>query len=314
MQEREGYGAPELSVVVPTVGRPTLMAAVQSALSQEGCRVEVIVSCDGPAELVDPSVISLDKRVRLVTSCGGRGPNSTRARGVEVAAGQFVAFLDDDDRWLAGKARSQLQVARAALHDGAAHVIVLCHCFLVREHGRRYLRAPKSVIEGSAGVADYLFRRRTIRPHESIICPSMILCDRKLFSAAPLDSTRIHEDWSWVLSAETSGAVFVTVRDVLVEFQVDSSRSSQGSTVPWTESATWFRMHPGLEPKQRRTGVLCYTVPTAVRQGAYRSALRILISDFRTTEWRAWLFAAASILIPPRLGRWLSGAEGKDLA
>ena len=53
-----------------------------------------------------------DRRIRLLNGLG-RGPSSARNIGLEAAAGEYIAFLDHDDLWPAGRHAVLLQALLA---------------------------------------------------------------------------------------------------------------------------------------------------------------------------------------------------------
>lgn len=104
---------PDVTVVIPTRDRwPLVRRAVRSALDQRGVAVEVVVVDDGSSPEGDPGVA--DDRVRLERHPTSRGVASARNRGIELAVGTWVAFLDDDDLWAPDKLALQLAAAREA--------------------------------------------------------------------------------------------------------------------------------------------------------------------------------------------------------
>lgn len=119
----------EVSVVVPTHNRPELMKlAVESVLSQ-GVAVdgEVIIVFDAcPIEIPDVETPS-GWIVRGIANNRSRGLAGARNSGIDAAEGRYVAFLDDDDEWRAGKLAAQL---------------------------RRFEEKPDAVIVGTAMVID----------------------------------------------------------------------------------------------------------------------------------------------------------------
>jgi glycosyltransferase involved in cell wall biosynthesis len=101
-----------LSVIIPTWNRAHLVCdAINSALNQRPGEVEVIVvddaSTDNTAELVTQTYGDWVRLLRLSTL---RGAGAARNAGVELAGGEFVAFLDSDDVWLPGKLDAELRV------------------------------------------------------------------------------------------------------------------------------------------------------------------------------------------------------------
>ncbi len=87
-----------ISCVVPVFnGERFLAEALDSILGQTYTRTEVIVADDGST---DGTAAVLDRyaaRVRVVRQLTA-GPASTRNLGLRAATGEFVAFLDADDR------------------------------------------------------------------------------------------------------------------------------------------------------------------------------------------------------------------------
>ena len=97
-----------VSVVVPTYNPDrTLEEALRSVLEQSFDDWDLLVVDDGSG--TDLSwVRSLDPRIRLLES-GHRGVSVARNLGISASNGEFVAFLDQDDRWRPKKLENQLR-------------------------------------------------------------------------------------------------------------------------------------------------------------------------------------------------------------
>jgi glycosyltransferase involved in cell wall biosynthesis len=86
-----------VSVVIPTCDRPTrLLRALDSVLAQRHPADEVLVVDDG-RERVNQA--QLPAEVILISGDGRQGVCWARNQGASTASGQWLAFLDDDDRW-----------------------------------------------------------------------------------------------------------------------------------------------------------------------------------------------------------------------
>lgn len=78
----------------------TIDRAVASALAQDPAPWEVIVADDGS----DDGTAEVAERAGATVQRLPRGNGSiARNRGAEAASGEFLAFLDADDRWMPGK-------------------------------------------------------------------------------------------------------------------------------------------------------------------------------------------------------------------
>jgi glycosyltransferase involved in cell wall biosynthesis len=92
----------QISVIIPTFERAkTLGQAVESALSQRDVDVDVVViddgSTDGTRDLIS-SRFGNDARVRYRYQPNA-GVSRARNVGLDMACGDYIAFLDSDDSW-----------------------------------------------------------------------------------------------------------------------------------------------------------------------------------------------------------------------
>lgn len=85
------------SIIIPTYYRNELLEeAIESALAQESHPVEVIV-VDDSGEAYAESVVSSYEDVSYIPLEENIGENPARDRGLDVATGRYIQFLDDDD-------------------------------------------------------------------------------------------------------------------------------------------------------------------------------------------------------------------------
>jgi GT2 family glycosyltransferase len=102
----------EVSVVIPTHNRRRqLPGAIDSVLGQSWKHCHVLVvddgSSDGTAQLVADRYGS-NERVRYLPQERNRGVASARNLGLTHAPGEYIAFLDSDDRWKSWKLEAQV--------------------------------------------------------------------------------------------------------------------------------------------------------------------------------------------------------------
>ena len=106
-------GAPLISVIVPCYNAAAyLTEAIESVLSQEPSPLEVIVIDDGSTDGSAEVVRRFGEAVRSVSQANA-GIAAARNRGVELARGRYLAFLDADDVWPAGSLAQRLATLHA---------------------------------------------------------------------------------------------------------------------------------------------------------------------------------------------------------
>jgi len=102
-----------VSVVIPTYNRARrIPEAIESVLRQPVSELEVIVVDDGSTDETESVVAKYGSRVRYVRQANA-GVGAARNAGIRMATGEFVAFLDSDDRWHDFKLSMQLAVFEA---------------------------------------------------------------------------------------------------------------------------------------------------------------------------------------------------------
>lgn len=104
----------KVSVIIPAYNAEKFIRqCTQSVLVQTYGNLEVIIINDGSndsTEKIVKELMKLDGRVRLV-SIENSGRAAARNRGIEIASGNWLAFLDADDYWRADKLEIQLDIA-----------------------------------------------------------------------------------------------------------------------------------------------------------------------------------------------------------
>lgn len=222
-----GYRPLLVSIVLPTYNRAGRVGgALASVLAQTYRDFEVIVVDDAspqPAADVVDAVAGDDRRVQLVTHPSNRGAAAARNTAFARAAGDVVAFIDDDDRWAPEKLARQV----GFLADHPEVDIVTADYELA--------------VERPAGTTVVAYRGpRRLRPHHmlwfnlpgSFVC-GMVRRRGELEKEIRLDeSFPSVEDWDFWLRCARLGAIAV-LPEVLGRLTVhgDGRLSDPGSIV-----------------------------------------------------------------------------------
>jgi glycosyltransferase involved in cell wall biosynthesis len=179
-----------VSVVIPTYNRPSFLAgAVRTVLDQTHDELEVIVVDDGSSssyasETVDefPSVVT------CIEHETNKGLSAARNTGIAAADGEYIAFLDDDDRWAETKLADQVAALEAAPECGLA----TCLCVSVSPDGNP-IHVESSAPSGD--LSDAILRKNLIGS------PSRVLVRREaLDQVGGFDETLpTKQDWDLYL-------------------------------------------------------------------------------------------------------------------
>ncbi len=110
-----------VSVIITTFNRPlSLKRAVDSVLNQTLPPAEIIVINDGDALPMNESFLR-ESLVKVYQNKQNRGANFSRNRGADLAVGEVLMFLDDDDTWETDKIHCQMQVFEANPEAGLVY-------------------------------------------------------------------------------------------------------------------------------------------------------------------------------------------------
>ena len=127
-----------VTAIIPTYNRSQLVVqSVASVLAQTYHDLELIVVVDGSTDDTLDRLDALFGSKITVLSQPNQGLPATRNRGILHASGEFVAFLDDDDLWLARKL--ERQIAYADMHPTVS--LIGCQAYWMNLRGR-LLRSP----------------------------------------------------------------------------------------------------------------------------------------------------------------------------
>ena len=106
--------SPRVSVIIPCYNHGHFLAgAIESAARQTLADLEIIVIDDGSTDMTPAVVEGLtDPRIRSRRTANG-GVSAARNAGLDMARGEFIAFLDADDTWAPAKLERQVALMDA---------------------------------------------------------------------------------------------------------------------------------------------------------------------------------------------------------
>jgi len=207
---------PKVSVIIPTYNRGALLRrAIESVLNQSFDDFEVLVIDGAMSESTRELVRSFgDGRLRYVPQ-QGKGIANARNLGVLKARGEFIAFLDDDDRWRMDKLERQLEAFRELPRDYGLIYTAFTYYYLEREKVLG-IKHPKA----SGNVYRHLLK-------DNITGTSTIMVRRECFKRAGLfrENFPTCEDWDmWLRMSRICR--FGAIDEPLVDYSIHSGQFS----------------------------------------------------------------------------------------
>ena len=283
---------PLVSAVVITRDRPAkLEGALASLGAQTYPNLELVV-VDGSAD-PDESLVRRRTGDLPVTyrRDEGEGPGAARNVGIRAASGKYVAFLDDDDRWLPGKTTRQV-----AAFDPPV-VAVYTGQFAVRDGERVGGRTPSL----SGDVTEALLRGAACGP------TSTVMVRRATIDAAGGfdEGLPIWEDREWYVRLSRHGR-FRAVREELVrrgfgEYDqlTDDFEAARDVAYPrFLDAHRELAAEYGPDCERALVASLSRTLgATAMEADRYGEARRWLLRSLRREprSRRTWLYLALSL-------------------
>ena len=199
----------DVSVVIPAYNcSDSIEPAIDSVLEQKGVNLEIIVVDDCSQDDTKERAEKYGHNVVVFSTENNQGPGAARNKGIIRAKGEYIAFLDADDRWLPDKIKKQLSIMQknselALISTGAK--------YLSPEGELRY--TSKLKLEGE------LFHR--LLRGNCIVTSSVMVRAEKIKSLGEYFNSkmRVAEDWAlWIKMAARFPISIIP--DVLVEYRM----------------------------------------------------------------------------------------------
>ncbi len=89
-----------ISIIIPYYNKQsTIERCVLSVLNQSYQKWELYIIDDKSDQPLENNLNNQDSRIKVITNFENLGPGPTRQKGLEIAKGEYIAFLDADDWW-----------------------------------------------------------------------------------------------------------------------------------------------------------------------------------------------------------------------
>lgn len=137
--------SPLISIIIPVYnGAATIGETIASLQQQTHTRFEILAIDDGSTDDTVAVLQAIEEPRLRVVSYPNAGQAVSRNRGLELAQGDYISFIDADDLWTPDKLADQL--AALVAHPGAA--VAYSWTDHIDEHSRFLRHGPQLSFEG----------------------------------------------------------------------------------------------------------------------------------------------------------------------
>jgi glycosyltransferase involved in cell wall biosynthesis len=226
---------PPVSVIIPVYnGERFLAEAIDSVQRQHYAPLEIIVVDDGSSDETAVVARGYGRAVRYVYQ-PNQGPAAARNRGLALAGGEVIAFLDADDVW--ADHRLHAQVAR--LCETPTLKVVLGHTQFMR-------------------LAAYQDGRPQFRPYGDPGVPLQVGCGlypRAVFDKAGAfnETLRYGEDLDWFIRVRKMRIPIVIMREVTLHYRLHEQNMTRGKHLTEMNYCRVFKM--SIDRQRQGSGI-----------------------------------------------------------
>jgi len=220
---------PLVTVVLPAFNGAAFIAeAIASVRRQSHPALEIVVVDDGSTDATATVVQSLGDDIRYVRQRRG-GPAAARNRGVSLARGSLVAFIDQDDLW----PDDHLSVLQTLLAETAAVAMGTTQALVPASEARATVFVPYGAPWRAPHVGAALFRREAFE------------------IVGSLDQTLRYcsDDLDWFMRARERGAVVAETDAVTLLFRIHHMNTSRDTE--FRRNALLEAVHASIRRRQR---------------------------------------------------------------
>lgn len=190
--------SPLVSVIIPTYNRcKYVQEAIDSVLAQSFTNYELIVIDDGSTDKTDEVIKTKYKdRLRYFWQ-PNQGESKARNNGIALAQGDYLAFLDSDDKWHPDKLKYQVDAIMERRRKDSEIALVCSSAYRIDQEGKIINSKPFGKLKDleKLGVEDFLDSPRIVAPPSNALFVSEFIKEAGGFD----DQIQYGEDWQLIL-------------------------------------------------------------------------------------------------------------------
>jgi glycosyltransferase involved in cell wall biosynthesis len=273
-----------ITVVIPCYNQGHFLAeAIGSALSQSYAKLEVIVVDDGSSDATS-EVAARYREVRCIRQ-ENRGLAEARNRGIEESRGEYLIFLDADDRLMDGA----LSVGAASLDSHPDCAFVYGNVRLIDANGSLLLYPPSVNIKRN----HYLELLR----HNHIWSPGAVMYRRNLFDRVGLFDPRVNASADYDLHLRIAKTFPIFCHgEVVLEYRKHDSNMTRNFAEMLKTSMVVRRSHKKYVKRSRIHKAALEDGIRAAQKDYGEKLIRAVRSQMRSRQWKRVLTDTLALL------------------
>lgn len=240
---------PLISIVMPVYNcERYIMQAVESVIAQTYQNWELLIINDASQDNTQSIVNELaqkDSRIHVYDNAENSGVSKTRNRGVTLAKGDWIAFLDSDDAWAVEKLEKQVNFLQT---NEEAELIFTGSAFINEDNQRAgyELHVPQTV--------DF---RELLK--QNVISCSSVLIKKEYLLLYSMPGDKMHEDYTVWLRTLKKVQFAYGIDEPLLIYRI-SSNSKSGNKLNAAKMQYRVYRFVGLNIFQAMHYMVWYTV------------------------------------------------------
>ena len=209
------YVEDKVSVITPIYNAEKyLRSTLESVFYQTYKNIEIVLvddcSTDNSKSIIE-ELMDIHSEIIYYCQPKNMGAGAARNKALELATGQYVAFLDSDDLWLPKKTEKQIQLMKEKNSPFSYAAIEMM------DEDSKTIKEKRNIRES----CDYNYLL-----HNTIIATSSVIIDRSVLGDFRMPLRRGGQDYATWLKLLRNGTVACGFNEALVRYRVSSNSLS----------------------------------------------------------------------------------------
>lgn len=292
----------QVSVIIPCYNRANVvMHAIESVFQGNNTGAEVVVVDDGSTDNLKQVIERMgNPHVRYIRQ-DNKGANAARNNGIDHARGEFVAFLDSDDRFLPHHLASSI----AALRSSGGPDVSYARIIVDRGRGKSFIKPPRT-IRAAEAMGDYLLADRGFVQTSTVVMKRALAAQVRYDEKLPFG-----QDTDFAIRLQAAGARFgMQEKPGAVWADHHDGRRISHSSTPDVRVAWLNTVRSIISDRAFKADMGWYVAKSYARQGMMRKAAILYLNALVSGAYKPKMAAvvALQVLVGQRPYRMMADA------